>query len=79
MTDLEKFGEFVMAKCRDEIMDGHNNFKRADSKTFENIGDEQLKRTQLERKQLLDDLTAEQLETLDKLILSTVDNFAFVY
>lgn len=79
MTDLEKFGEFVMAKCRDEIMDGHNSLKLSDYKNFENIGDEQLRVTLTERKQLLDSLTSEQMQTLDKLILSTVDNFAFCF
>ncbi len=77
MTDLEKFGELVMAKCRDEIMDGQNQFKHLDYKSFEKLGDEQLKQTLIERKQLLDSLTPEQIKILDKIILSTVDNFAF--
>lgn len=76
MTDLEKFGKLVMTKCRDEIMDGHNGFKSSDY-NFENVGDEQLRQTEIERKKLLDSLTPDQIRTLDKLLLSTIDNFAF--
>ena len=66
-----------MAKCRDEVMDDLNNFKTSNDKNFEKIGDEQIRQTHIERKKLLDGLTSEQMQTLEKLILSTVDNFAF--
>ena len=54
-----------MAKCRDEIMDGHNGFKNSTYGNFENIRDERLRETEIKRKQLLDSLTSEQMETLD--------------
>ncbi|WP_144894325.1 hypothetical protein [Flavobacterium tiangeerense] len=86
MTKLEKFAEILIQKLRDENYEFYLSQKNySQSMTLDEYNqksknpnyDTESQKTDDERFEFLNSLSAKQIEQLDKLILSTLDSTAF--